>query len=251
MTMKNTTRTSCPVSSRQRVLPVVDMFSSLRGEGRYIGHPAIYIVLKDCDGDCLCGEDLQIIDGSSSPRPRFRSTKDIAESALQIAFQTKLPLESIHAVVTGLEPMTHQPSIAHLVEHLRELGLSFVELDTRGIHLPSRELLESISWWSCSPSLRSLPLYTALMAILNTGRCEFKFTIHAEQDIERMESRYMPPLPAERVVLMPPGITVDEQAQQIPWLLEQGLDRGYCVSPRIHMMGRAINSTIVRTRKTD
>jgi hypothetical protein len=111
------------------------------------------------------------------------------------------------------------------------------------MHVPNPALLDGISWWNCSPKLSNsgLPVLRnrvpgALATILATGRCDFKFVIQVPTDIDEMERYFLPPLPADRIILMPEGITTETQVRTMLWLLGECCKRGYRFSPRLHIL---------------
>lgn len=107
--------------------PVVEVFSSIQGEGLYAGAPANFIRLAGCNLSCdFCDTDKEA--------KEELSTKEILE---------RLNPDIKIVVLTGGEPTTH-----HLCELISTLRHGYrIHLETNGTHIvPS-----GIDWVSVSP----------------------------------------------------------------------------------------------------
>lgn len=224
-------------------LPISEMFLSIQGEGRYAGTPALFIRLKYCNLGCAWCDTRFTWDEDKIEEGDLLSISEILERAANLMAKSSNPRAETHIVITGGEPMLHQDRIPAMIDALIEVGFSFIEIETNGMYVPSPSMISRISWWNCSPKLSNSGLYTmktrvaaALATIIATHKCDFKFVIQAPKDIDEMEKIFMPPIPADRIVLMPEGVTAEIQSRIMPWLSEECIRRGYRFSPRLHIL---------------
>lgn len=225
------------------LLPVTEMFLSIQGEGRYAGAPALFIRLKYCNLGCAWCDTRFTWDEEKIEAGTLLDVADIVRAAEKIMSKSSSPPRDTHVVLTGGEPMLHQDRIPALIDGLLEAGFNFFEIETNGMYVPSQDMLARISWWNCSPKLSNSGLFTmktrvaaALATIIATQKSDFKFVIQAAKDIDEMEKIYMPPIPADRVMLMPEGVTIESQSRIMPWLMDECHKRGYRFSPRLHIL---------------
>jgi len=92
------------------MLPVVEIFYSLQGEGRYIGHPSVFLRLAGCNLGCpgFPCDTPRAIDARrySAGWDRFESADEIIES-INKAILLKTSVKPKHIVITGGEPTLH------------------------------------------------------------------------------------------------------------------------------------------------
>ena len=224
-------------------LPISEMFLSIQGEGRFAGTPALFVRLKYCNLGCAWCDTRFTWDEEKIEEGTLLTVQEITNRALEIMSKSSSPKHETHIVITGGEPMLHQDRIPAMIDALIEAGFSFFEIETNGMYVPSPAMISRINWWNCSPKLSNSGLYTmktrvaaALATIIATHKCDFKFVIQAPKDIDEMEKIFMPPIPADRIILMPEGVTSEIQAQIMPWLSEECIRRGYRFSPRLHIL---------------
>jgi 7-carboxy-7-deazaguanine synthase len=100
---------------------IIEIFSSVQGEGPFIGQRHIFIRFKDCNLDCFfCDTD----------REAGYETLDIAGTIRQIEY---LNIHSTHNTValTGGEPLLYSGFLKSLIPEVRDMGLK-VYLQTNG-----------------------------------------------------------------------------------------------------------------------
>lgn len=122
------------------VLPVMEQFYTLQGEGRYAGHAAYFIRLAGCDVGCVWCD----VKESWEVQPaQWMSVNDIVAQA------------SAHpgriAVITGGEPAMYD--LSHLTKRLKENNFR-VHIETSGAYPLSGE----IDWVTVSPKKFKAPL---------------------------------------------------------------------------------------------
>ncbi len=225
------------------LLPINEMFFSIQGEGRFAGTPAVFIRLNYCNLGCAWCDTRFTWDGERIEKDQLLDAKQIADAATRLTKHATARRDEIHVVITGGEPMLHQDRIPAMIDELRNAEFSFFEIETNAMYVPHPAMIERVSWWNCSPKLSNcgIPVQRnrvpgALASILATGNCDFKFVIQSPKDIDEMERYYLPPLPSERVILMPEGVASEAQLRIMPWLLEECARRGYRFSPRLHIL---------------
>ncbi len=119
---------------------VVELFSTVQGEGGYIGTPSTFLRLGDCNLECA-GCDTKWDKWDDLP---VKAVKDmIVEKG------------NLHLVVTGGEPTMYQSELAELLR-LCTFDL-FTTIESNGsIPIKNRELTSLVNLWSFSPKVGSL-----------------------------------------------------------------------------------------------
>ncbi len=120
------------------VLPVVETFHSIQGEGRWSGYSAFFIRLAGCNVGCPWCDTKE-----SWPQDRHpqRSIADLVAAALAVRPRM--------VVITGGEPLMHD--LTELTQAIADAGLR-VHLETSGAYLLSGRF----DWITLSPK-RTLP----------------------------------------------------------------------------------------------
>jgi len=224
-------------------LPVSEIFYSIQGEGRFAGHPALFIRLKYCNLGCAWCDTRFTWDPKQVETGETLAPEQIVERAvLQIQNVQGNP-ELVHVVITGGEPMLHQEALPALLLLLKAEGFAFFEIETNGTITPSEPMTNLVSWWNCSPKLSNNGLSPkvnlireAVWMIAATGKADFKFVVSEKADTDEIVEHYLPLIPRESVILMPEGKTASEQIETMPWLLEECARLGFRFSPRLHIL---------------
>jgi organic radical activating enzyme len=123
-----------------KLLPVMEEFYSLQGEGFHTGQPAWFIRIGGCDVGCRWCDAKESWNASLFPPV---SADDVAERA------AGCPAKAV--VVTGGEPMLY--NLGYLSERLASLGLKTF-LETSG----SQPISGTWDWICLSPKKGSPPL---------------------------------------------------------------------------------------------
>ncbi len=127
------------------VLPVMESFYTIQGEGFYQGHAAYFIRLGGCDVGCHWCDVKESWDAAA--HPEF-SVEAIAEKALQ---ETGGSAQNIIAVITGGEPLMY--NLDALTNTLHNKGFT-INIETSGAHPFSG----NIDWVCLSPKKFKEPL---------------------------------------------------------------------------------------------
>jgi len=218
-------------------LRVAETFYSLQGEGSLVGVPSFFIRTTGCNLRC---EWCDTPYASWKPEGEWRTVADLVAA---------VPAHARHVVVTGGEPMLW-PNLPPLTDALRRGG-RHVTIETAGTVFQSLEC----DLMSVSPKLaNSDPTPGRLAAagemhgarrldcnvltrLLATYRCQLKFVIAAPGDLDELEAVLagLPPVDPSAVFLMPLGTTAAELAGRASWLAELCKERGYRLTPRLHV----------------
>lgn len=126
------------------MLPVMEQFYTLQGEGSYQGQAAYFIRLGGCDVGCVWCDVKESWDAEKHPR---KTTAELVDAVLQT------PAKIV--VITGGEPLMH--SLDTLTKQLRAAGLR-CHLETSGAHPVSGHW----DWICLSPKKFKAPLPACL-----------------------------------------------------------------------------------------
>ncbi len=224
-------------------LPLIEMFYSIQGEGRFAGCPAVFIRLRYCNLGCAWCDTRFTWEKGNIEEGDLVTAEEIAAQAADLVKSTAADSSNIHAVITGGEPMLHQDRLPKLIEQLRARGFEFIELETNGMFVPSETMIAAVSWWNCSPKLSNNGLDAsvnvvpaALKSIAATGQADFKFVVRSQEEIAEIESDYLPYISKDQVMLMPEGWSRDKQLRALPWIIEECARRGGRFRPRLAIL---------------
>lgn len=131
----------CATTMRRDVLPIIEIFHSIQGEGTRVGEPATFIRLAGCNLRCTWCDTPYSWSAEGIAAAAKRSIEDIAEDVREAA-----------VVITGGEPMLHARRLGALVEALRSRGVSHITVETNGT-IFDPELTALVDLWSLSPKL--------------------------------------------------------------------------------------------------
>lgn len=152
------------------MLPVIEVFHSVQGEGTRVGEPATFIRLAGCNLRCSwC--DTSYSWNAEGLRNATRCSP--AELAGQVRERA--------VVITGGEPLLHLRQLGELVSQLRGTAVQHVTVETNGTIAPAG-LWDRIDLWSVSPKLAGSgeqPVAHVVREFLEqaAGRCQLKFVI--------------------------------------------------------------------------
>lgn len=133
------------------LLPVMESFYTIQGEGFYQGHAAYFIRLGGCDVGCVWCDVKDSWDADK--HPKF-SIEDIVAKALE---EVGGNAKDIVAVVTGGEPLMHQ--LDALTDALHAAGFQ-TNIETSGAH----PLSGHWDWICLSPKKFKVPLDEVIQA---------------------------------------------------------------------------------------
>lgn len=182
--------------------PIVEIFSSIQGEGCNLGKPANFIRFAGCNLNCpWCDTEW------NKPKLGVLSIDEILKQ-----LDSKVPF----VVLTGGEP-TIQPQLADLIQELYKAGYS-VAMETNGTKATINLLMRFPDMWiTCSPKPQ-MEWETAFGVVYN----EIKYVVDGQFTKDRVADTSKP------IWLQPEGSNMQEawkEALQIQReLLHCGLD---------------------------
>ena len=117
---------------------VIEIFSSIQGEGKYLGYRQIFIRLADCNLNCAyCDTNFRRADfckiETAAGAMIFRDEKNPLDAA-QVAevikkFAAEVPTQAVS--FTGGEPLLHWQFIAEIADAIKNFGVK-IFLETNG-----------------------------------------------------------------------------------------------------------------------
>jgi 7-carboxy-7-deazaguanine synthase len=163
-----------------RLLPLMEEFYTIQGEGANTGKPAYFIRIGGCDMGCWWCDVKESWDASLHP---LTSADDIAAHAAQY------PAKAV--VVTGGEPVLY--NLDYLCNRLKENDI-LTYLETAGV----KKLTGTWDWICLSPKKGMLPM----MEYFEKAH-ELKVIIHNESDFKWAEANAQKVHPGCRLFLQP------------------------------------------------
>jgi 7-carboxy-7-deazaguanine synthase len=216
-------------------LRIAEIFTSVQGEGTWLGVPSIFVRVSGCNLRCQWCD---------TPYASWHPEGPILELSAIIEQLTVNPVR--HVVITGGEPMMFD-AIEPLTKALFAAG-KVITIETAGTvvrdlpcHLMSisPKLQNSIpddpNWSNRHRDLMNDR--TALAHLLQAYPYQLKFVITSLDDLAEIDSLLanLPTLEPERIFLMAEGTRADELHARERTLIEACLDRGWRLAPRYHI----------------
>jgi 7-carboxy-7-deazaguanine synthase len=234
----------------QSILKVSEVFDSIQGEGSYAGTPCIFLRLATCNLKCAWCDTKYTWDWDNYDINTEIKEYSIYEIEKKIALSGKT-----HLVITGGEPLLQQSILVSLLRLLKSKrgGQSgpnayFVEIETNGTVIPTREMMGLVDQWNVSPKTsnslnklmgisldklygKSLPFYADLQ------NASFKFVIDKPEDlveIDQIQKKY--DLPKDQIILMPQGVTKESIMEKSRWITNYAKNNNFAFSTRLHVL---------------
>jgi len=218
---------------------IAEIFYSIQGEGLLAGVPSVFIRTSGCNLRChWCDTPY----ASWKPEGPEMSVEQI----LQKASAWNCP----HVVLTGGEPMI-APDLPALAAGLKKAG-KHITIETAATVPPggiacdlaslSPKLFNSTppperdpAWSKKHEATRLQPF--VITEWMRNYKFQLKFVVSGEPDIKEIHELLsrLPPVPFDRVLLMPEGIDAQILASQSSWLLEICKREGFRFCPRLHI----------------
>jgi organic radical activating enzyme len=231
-----------------------EIFYTIQGEGKNIGHPSVFIRLSLCNLYCRwCDTDYTW----NWQDTHFAHVKDVipgyqkfskAEHIIQLT-NTEI-IEAINQypcnnlVFTGGEPLVQHKALAALLKELKIISAEYrIEIETNGTLLPAE----------CEPYLDQ---YNVSLKLANSGVSEsdrlkpsvieffarspksnFKFVIDEVKDLDEvldLIEEYK--IDKRKIYLMPQGTTAERLHEKQQWLVEICKMHGFNYTDRLHIL---------------
>lgn len=191
-----------------QLLPVMESFYTLQGEGYHQGKAAFFIRLGGCDVGCVWCDVKESWDADIHPK---YAIKQITDDALNAVPEGK---EKI-AVITGGEPLMHD--LSALTLSLRQYGFK-THIETSGAH----PLSGSWDWICLSPKKFKSPLASILpfaneLKIVVFNKSDFDWAESFAQQVNPNCKLYLQPEWDKKEVVTP--LIIDYIQQHPEWRL--------------------------------
>jgi 7-carboxy-7-deazaguanine synthase len=220
---------------------ISEIFHSVQGEGSLVGVPSVFVRTSGCNLRCRWCDTPY---ASWKPEGTEMGVDDVLKAVA--AYPTRF------VVVTGGEPMVARDMRA-LLEGLRSAG-KHITIETAGTIPPggvpcdlaslSPKLAHSTpdaasagrAWVEKHERLRLQP--EVLRAWCAGYDYQLKFVVAGEADVEELrgvvESIGLP-VPAEKILVMPEGVTQEALRERQAWLVDLCKRTGWRYTPRLHI----------------
>lgn len=218
-------------------LVIAEVFGpTFQGEGPSIGQRAGFVRLGRCNLDCSWCDTPYAWDWD-----RYDPEEELSHEAVTSVLAKLDAMDIKIVVVTGGEPMLQQARLAPLLTGCVERGW-LVEVETNGTIVPNPHMVKLVRNWNVSPKLansevpfdrRIMP--EALAALRATGRAKFKFVVAEAADLDEVAS-LVEAYGLDPVWIMPQGTDLTTLIKYSRELAGPVLDRGWNLSPRLHIL---------------
>jgi 7-carboxy-7-deazaguanine synthase len=218
---------------------IAEIFHSIQGEGLLAGVPSVFIRTSGCNLRC---------DWCDTP---YASWKPEGPEMSVSEILKKISVWNCnHVVLTGGEPMI-APDLTELADALKKQG-KHITIETAGTILPngipcdlaslSPKLSNSTppperdsAWARKHEATRLQP--EVIAEWIRKYPFQLKFVVSTENDLAEIKTLLsrLPPVPSDRILLMPEGIDVKTLATRSPWLVEICKREGFRFCPRLHI----------------
>jgi len=220
------------------VAPIVEVFSSLQGEGKNIGKPSIFVRVWNCNLRCR----FNGIECDTPYAVYKEKDKAVMQDEKQLVERVKT-LKVKHVVWTGGEPALY---INYIVEVMKLLGEEYTcEIETNGTIPVTKELIEVVDHFNISVKLRSSNqendtydrnrIRPKALDSFPDDKSYFKFVVTGAKDIAEILDLHKQ-YPQYPVYLMPEGITRDMIIKHSPEVADICIQYGFMFSPREHII---------------
>jgi 7-carboxy-7-deazaguanine synthase len=213
---------------------ISEIFYSVQGEGILTGVPSVFVRTSGCNLRCSWCDTPYT---SWKPEGDERSIDTVVDQVT--AFSA-----ARHVVITGGEPMI-APGVAELSEKLRARNLH-ITFETAGtVFAPVACDLMSISpklsnstpdgvFHDRHEQIRIQP--EVLKRLTQEYDYQLKFVVANESDLtELREVAQIVNAPAEKIILMPEGISAEVLSERGVWVAELCKTHGYRFGSRLHV----------------
>ena len=218
---------------------IAEIFHSIQGEGLLAGVPSIFIRTSGCNLRC---------DWCDTPYASWKP--EGPEMSVSEILKMISAWNCNHVVLTGGEPML-STDLAELAGALKKQS-KHITIETAGTILPNgipcdlASLSPKIS--NSTPSPERDPAWAkkhettrlqpeVISEWIRKYPFQLKFVVSTENDLTEIKTLLsrLPPVPSDRILLMPEGIDVKTLASRSPWLVELCKREGFRFCPRLHI----------------
>jgi 7-carboxy-7-deazaguanine synthase len=227
---------------------------TVQGEGSAAGQHCLFVRTALCNLECLwCDTDYTwAFTPSKAARHQSKTVHDRATNIKMMSTEQVLSelrgtwdifTRPTNIIISGGEPLLQAASLEDLVQVLDQYG-NKVHIETAGTIVPTSQLNKYVAQYNVSPKLAHsgnsiVRRYNgeALDYFVNHCRTWWKFVVTCEEDfaeIDLIVGKHN--IPPNRVMMMPEGMTIERNLEVARRLADHGLQRGYGISLRTHIL---------------
>ena len=218
---------------------IAEIFHSIQGEGRLAGVPSVFIRTSGCNLRCQWCDTPY---ASWKPEGPEISVEEILRKVSDWNCR--------HVVLTGGEPMI-APELPTLATELHKAG-KHITIETaatvspQGISCDLASLSPKLS--NSTPPVGLDPAWSrkheetrlrpdVIAEWIKNYDFQVKFVVSSEKDLKEIKDLFLhlPPVPLDRILLMPEGTDTKTLASRTPWLLEICKREGFRFCPRLQI----------------
>ncbi len=227
-----------------------EVFSSLQGEGPFLGRPSTFVRTSACNLQCFWCDTPYTWNWTGTgfahrEAGSFDRDAETARLTIDALAERVAAFGNAALVLTGGEPMIQQRLLARLPEAVESrLGRDvIVDVETNGTIRPTAEFDAVVDHYVVSPKLASSRMDRAsrikpdvLRSFASRADAFFKFVIGGEDDlVEVLALVEAMGMSRERVYLMPEGDVLDRLEANQRAVAEACLAHGLRFSDRLHV----------------
>lgn len=241
-----------------KVLPIVDLFLCVQGEGKLMGVPHLLIRFTGCNLRCE-------FKGSRCDTPYSSWSPERGKYSLgSVNAMLREHPEIRHVMITGGEPTLHGKDLERVVK-LCKMYDRYVTMETNGTILPEKVFRhgDGVDLVSLSPKLmNSVPSDSRLGEaharlrmnipalsgwVMSSRDHQLKYVVSEEGDLAEVERQvemiedfirenYTEECPPLNVYLMPEGDNEELLKEKRKWLVKACIERGWNYTDRLHII---------------
>ena len=207
-------------------LDVNEIFYSIQGEGPLVGVPTLFLRLNGCNLRCSWCDSKYTWEET----PESYSIDSIQEQLDKMSQRYNQACK--HLVITGGEPLLQQDALYDLIGMLYDYHIT---IETNGTIDPHSDLFDQVSLWMVSPK-KDQVLASMLFGDYLDDKVWYKFVVDRRDKIDWIDEFIKDwELKKERIMLMPQATFLWQLHDEMPWIMKLAKERGYRVSPRLHV----------------
>ncbi len=249
------------------VLLINEVFHTIQGEGKSMGHPVVFIRTYGCNLRCGFANKTGGAKGCDTPYTWDPSATEVSDKN---RYTPEMLIEEIslyashnHWVVSGGEPLLQGAKFIGAIKAYKEKfgEYPFVEFETNGTVIPAEGLDQYVGQYNVSLKLENSNATEAtgyepseyaynwntrerrvkpdaVKYWINNPKAYFKFVIDREytalEEVKSLQKEF--DIPNDKVWLMPEGVSPEQILDETDHLIEVCKNEGYKFTTRLHIL---------------